>query len=446
MRSMKENQELQEAPPRSSQIAEMPSAPTQSQIAAGEKPPRFVALRSRNFRLFWMGNLLSNVGTFAQQTAQGWLVRTITPDPNHAAANLSLVAACGTLPILLFTLYAGVLADRVDKRRALVITNASAAIIAVLLAILVSSGHTQVWHVALLALCTGLVNAFDIPIRQSFNREMVPLEDLPNAIALNSSAFNAARVAGPAVGGLLLRSVGLAACFWVNAFSFGAMIAALACQKMTWEASEKGAPSGREVWEDVRAGFDFVKENPTLRVTTILIAWLSFSTMSFGTLLPLFAKDIFHSDEAGFALLMTCNGVGALASAVVLAVAGQMRHKGKRLLLGSFCFALSVAAFALAPNLYIGCFWLILAGCFLLTSLMTSNTMVQTIAPDELRGRVFSIYSLALIGTAPLGAISIGTLAHYVGAPHAVAGCALSAAAFCFAVFVRYRRTLWKEK
>ena len=421
---------------------EVPSAPTEAQLESGARPPRFAALRHRNFRLFWTGNLLSNVGTFAQQTAQGWLVRSITHDPRQAATNLSLVAACGTLPILLFTLYAGVLADSVDKRRALIVTNAIAALIAVALTILVASGVIQVWHVALLSLATGFVNAFDIPIRQSFNREMVEAEDIPNAIALNSSAFNAARVAGPAVGGLLLRIVGTAACFGANAFSFVAMLIALFSQRL---------PAAKRVgrafsWADLREGVRFVRANPTLRVTTLLIGFVSLSTMSFGTLLPLFARDIFHTDERGFATLMTCNGLGALGSAVALAVAGQMRHKGKRLLVGSFGFCLSVWAFSLSPHLPQACLCLIVAGWFLLTFLMTANTLVQTIAPDNLRGRVFSIYSLALIGTAPIGAISIGALARHLGARQAVGSCALSAAAFTLFIFLRYRQSLWKEK
>ncbi len=421
-------------------------APASSRPAPQATPLRFAALRYPNFRLFWGGNLLSNVGTFAQQTAQGWLVRSITLDPSQAATNLSLVTACGTLPILLLTLYAGVLADRVDKRRALIITNGGAALIAILLAILVGAGHVQVWHVMVLAACTGIVNAFDIPIRQSFNREMVEPVDIPNAIALNSSAFNAARVAGPAVGGLLLRVLGLAACFWANAFSFVAMLAALGLQKLPPHQAETEKATMSSVLHDARDGWLYVMSHPVLRATTILVAFVSLTTMSFGTLLPMFAKDVFHSDARGFATLMTCNGLGALVAAVALAAAGQMRHRGKRLLLGAFGFCLSVVGFALSPGLFWACVALIAAGWFLLTFLMTANTFVQTLCPDELRGRVFSVYSLALIGTAPLGAIFVGQLASLIGPRHAVAACALSAALFTFGVWARHRRSLWKER
>lgn len=419
-----------------------PAAPTEAQIES-TREPRFSAMRHRNFRVFWAGNLLSNIGTFAQQAAQGWLVRTLTVDARQAPANLAMVTACGTFPILFLTLWAGVVADRVDKRRALMVTNSIAAILAIVLALLVHFRLVEIWHVALVALCTGGVNAFDIPIRQSFNKEMVGRDDLPNAIALNSSAFNAARVAGPAVGGLLLRYFGTAAGFGFNALSFAAMLIGLSLQRIA--SQPKSSAPRASAANDIREGFAWVWGNQTLRLITILVGVVSLFAMSFGVLLPVFAKDVFRTDERGFALLMTCNGLGALGSAVSLALAGQMRHKGKRLLLGAFGFCLSVVAFACAPHIGWGSVWLVVAGWFLLTFLMTANTMVQTLAPDALRGRVFSIYSLALIGTTPFGALLLGALAKECGPRMAVQLCALVAAAFTFAVYVRFR-SLWKEK
>jgi MFS family permease len=427
-----------ESPPR---VDDRPSAPTEAQLESEAKPARFAALRHRNFRLFWAGNLLSNTGTFAQQAAQGWLVRALTVNPNDAPTNLSLVTACGTFPILILTLYAGVVADRVDRRQALLVTNALAACLALFLAVLVYFGMAQVWHVAVIALFTGCVNAFDIPIRQSYNREMVEPDDLPNAIALNSSAFNAARVLGPAVGGVLLRTVGTAGCFAANAFSYFAMLLGLSMQRLPPQHRERKQMR----LSDIREGFCFVWTDDILRLVTILVAFVSLMAMSFAPLLPVFARDIFKTNESGFAALMTCNGLGALGSAVSLAVAGQMRHKGKRLLVGAFGFCLSVVCFAASPTLVFGCIWLIVAGWFLLTFLMTANTMIQTMAPDDLRGRVFSVYSLALIGTAPLGALMLGALAKVLGARTAVEFCASIAAAFTFMIFYRYR-SLWKAR
>ncbi len=414
---------------------------------------RFPAFAHRNFRLFWVGNLISLIGTWAQQTAQGWLMRKMTPDP----ALIAGVAACGSIPILLLTLYAGAVADRVDKRRTLLWTNWASLVLAAVLGVLVGTGVVQIWHIATVAFCVGIVNAFDIPVRQSFNAEMVAREDLPNAIALNSSAFNAARVLGPATGGWLLHHLGIAGCFFANSLSFVALIFGLSRMKLadqkadstpqnTESSTRFEVPSARPVQRaDIWEGFRFVRGHSVLWPVVLLVAWVSIFAMSFSSLLPVFAKDVFGSDERGFSILMTCNGVGALGSALSLAIFGAMRHKGKRLLLGALLFCLSVIAFASAPNLPSGCLCLIFAGWFLLTFLMTANTLVQTLAPDELRGRVFSLYSLALIGTSPLGAGAVGLAARPLGTRHAVQLGAMCAALFCIAMFL-FCRSLWKEK
>lgn len=414
----------------------MPSAPTEEQMREGEAPPRFAALRHRNFRLFWFGNLLSLFGTLAQGTAQGWLVRQLTSEPQIITA----VAACNSLPISFLTLYAGVIADRIDKRRGLLVTNALSAVLAFALGLLEYLQVVQVWHVAVLALLLGTVNAFDIPIRQSFNVEMVGREDLPNAIALNSTAFNSARVVGPALGGILMGTVGIAGCFFLNALSFVALIVGLLMQRLPPHVPQ----DKKSNLADLPEGFYFVSRHPTLRIVTILVGFVSLAAMSFATLLPVFAKDVFHTNEHGFSTLMTCNGAGALGAAFSLALTGKMRHRGKRLLLGAFLYCLSVIAFATAPYLSLGCFFLVIAGWFLLTFLMTANTIVQTLAPDNLRGRVFSLYSLALIGTTPLGALIVGALAKAWGPRPAVQFGAGVAAVFVLGVYLRCH-SLWKE-
>ena len=411
---------------------------------------RFPAMRHRNFRLFWTGNLISLIGTMAQQTAQGWLVRDLTSSPFL----LTLVAACGTAPILIFTLPAGVVADRVDKRRALFVTNAAAAIFSLILAALVYFRVASVGNIALVAFGVGVVNAFDIPIRQSFNIEMVGREDLPNAIAFNSSAFNGARVAGPMVGGFLLRSVGIAGCFFINTLSFGALLLGLSLMRLAPFAPARDASTRAETgdgfsWPETRKqlaeGFRFVRGDAVIWPVVILVAWVSLFGMSFGTLLPIFARDVFRTDSAGYSHLLTFNGVGAMCAAIVLALSGKMEHKGKRLLLGAALFSTCVLGFATAPSLTIAFIWLIGAGWFLLTFLMTANTLVQTISPDDLRGRVFSLYSLALIGTSPLGALLIGAAAQNVGVRVAVAGGSLLSVAFTAFVFLRCR-DLWKHR
>jgi MFS family permease len=399
---------------------------------------RFPALRHHNFRLFWFGNLVSLFGTLAQQAAQSWLVRDKLTDNTVLIA---VIAACGTAPFLVLTLYAGVVADQVDKRRALIILNAIAAGFALFWAALVHFQVFTIWNVALLTLIGGVVNAFDVPVRQAFNSEMVPQDDLPNAIALNSTAFNSARVAGPALGGFLIHAIGMAGCFLANAVSFAALIWGLS----RMDLPPRDAKRVGHGLEGLKQGFLFVRGHETLWLVTLLVGVCSTCAMSFGTLLSVFAKDIFQTDARGFSILLSCNGMGALVSAFSLAVAGKMRHRGKRLLLGAFLFCLSVMAFSVAPNFYIACFWLIAAGWFLLTFLTTGNTLVQTLAPEDMRGRVFSLYSLALIGTAPVGALLLGTLARVplLGPRGAVFICAWYAAMFTFSLYWRFKK-LWK--
>jgi MFS family permease len=233
----------------------------------------------------------------------------------------------------------------------------------------------------------------------------------------------------------------MAGCFFINALSFVALIVGL----MLMRLQPSKAPGQPMRLLDLLEGYRFVRTHGTLWLVTLLVAWVSLFAMSFGALLPVFAKDVFATDERGFSLLMTCNGMGALGAAVTLAIAGRMRHKGKRLLLGAALFCLCVIAFASSSTLVVGCVWLIGAGWCLLTFLMTANTMVQTNAPDHLRGRVFSLYSMALIGTSPVGMILIGAWARMWGARAAVQTGASIAALFVLYLFLRERR-LWKEK
>jgi predicted MFS family arabinose efflux permease len=319
--------------------------------------------------------------------------------------------------------------------------NSIAACLALMWAALVHFDYVQVGYVALLTFIGGVINTFDVPVRQAFNSEMVPQDDLPNAIALNSTAFNSARVAGPALGGFLISLLGLAGCFLANALSYLALIFGLSRMDLPPRRSARAGQGLNGLIE----GYRFVREHEVLWLVTLLVGVVATCAMSFGTLLSVFAKDVFHTDARGFTLLMSCNGAGALGSALSLAVAGKMRHQGKRLLLGAFLFCLSVINFSFASSLWIGCLWLIAAGWFLLTFLMTANTLVQMLSPDDLRGRVFSLYSLALIGTAPIGSLFIGALARvpFLGPRGAVCSGALIAAIFALMVYARFR-TLWK--
>ena len=373
-------------------------------------PPAF---RHRNFRLFWTANATSLIGTLAQDAARGWLVRSLTKDP----FTVSAIAACTSLPVLFLTLYAGAVADRVDKRRGLLLTNILAAILAAVLWALTYWKVISVWQVAVVSLLVGAVNAFDIPIRQSMNVEMVGREDLPSAIALNSTAFNGARVLGPAVGGLLIKMVGTAGCFGINALSFLPLIVNLRRMDLSHVAKANKAPISLL---DVREGLGWVRAHATVWPLITLVAVSSTFALSYGNLLPIFARDVFHTDEGGYSAMLSSAGAGSLAAAAQLALSGKMGHKGRRLFGGAFGFCASIAAFSFAPSLVPACVCLFVGGYCLLTFLTTANTLVQTLAPDNLRGRVFSLYSLALIGAAPIGALWVGKAAQFLGARHAV--------------------------
>jgi len=398
---------------------------------------RFPAFAHRNFRLFWTGNVVSLVGTLAQEAGRGWLVRTLTPDAFTVAA----VAACGSVPILFLTLFAGALADRVDKKRGLLLTNFISMILAAILAFLTWKAWISVVGLATISLLVGVVNAFDIPMRQSMNVEMVGREDLPNAIALNSTAFNGARVAGPAVGGFLIHTLGMAGCFALNALSFLALIFNLGRMDLPPAEKNKRAAGLTEI----REGFAFVRDHPTLWPTTLLVAVCSLFALSFSTLMPVFAQDVFKTDARGYSILLASSGAGALFSAASLAVANAMKHKGKRLLGGALAFCACVGGFAFAPTLILACVWLFASGFCLLTFLTTANTLVQTTAPDALRGRVFSLYSLALIGAGPIGALWTGAAAKICGPRLGVALSAMLAAAWTIGTFWKCR-ALWKER
>lgn len=418
-------------------IAATPGTQNGAQVGEASKTPRFAAFGHRNFRLFWGGNLVSLVGTLAQEAARGWLVRTLTADP----LTLTFVAACSTLPVLFLTLYSGAVADRVNKVRGLIFTNSAALILALLLWALTALGAIQIWQIAAIAFVVGVVNAFDVTMRQSLNLEMVGRRDLPNAIALNSTAFNSARVLGPAVGGALIAGVGIAGCFLLNALSFLPLIFNL--RKIDVPQPERA--KGRAGLNEVREGFDWIRAHPVLAPTTTLIAVCSFFAFSAGNLFPIFAKDVFHSDARGFSLLLTTSGVGALLAAALMAASSEMRRKGKRLLGGALGFCVCIIGFAQSPTLPIGCAFLGVSGFCLLTCLMSANTLVQVAAPDNLRGRVFSFYSLALIGMAPIGAIWISALAKWFGPREAVTISAGLAAAWTLWTYLRYR-VVWKER
>lgn len=405
-------------------------APTPRREAAragsGAPPARgtFAALRHRNFRLFFAGHLLSMVGTWMQTTAMGWLVLELT----DSALLLGLVTAAGSLPVLLFTLYAGVLADRVDKRRVIVAAQAAAAVLALVLAVLTGTGHVTVPLILALVFLLGTAGAFEIPTRQSFFVELVGQEDLTSAIALNSSAFSASRVVGPAFAGALLGSVGVAACFYLNAVSYLAVIAGLLAIRLPpFRVPERTAST----LTNLREGFAFIRADRPVRTLVWTIAALSVFGFPYAMLLPVFARDVLHVGAPGLGWLLAASGSGALAGGITLStLAGRVR-RGRLVLGACLVFALLVGAFALSRSFALSLVLLAGAGfCMILTN-ASVNALLQSLVPDRLRGRVMSVYVFMFLGMAPLGSLQAGALARWFGAP---AGLAAGAAALALVV------------
>lgn len=373
---------------------------------------RFTALQYRDFRLFWFGQIISLSGTWMQSVAQGWLVYSLTKSPFY----LGLVAASGSLPILLFTLAGGIAADRFRKRNLLLLTQALSVLPAFLLGILTDINMITVWQVALLAAVLGTVNAFDIPARQSFLIELVGRDSLTSAIALNSAAFHGARMIGPVVAGITIASLGLPACFYLNALSFVAVIIALSKMSIQGEIRE----SSNGLFKDFIEGIRFVKSSYGISRIILLIAVFSLVGLPFITLLPVFAGEVLDAGAKGFGFLVGATGAGALAAALLLAFRGDIRDKGRFISIAALSASVSLLAFSLSKNIFISIPFLLVVGWGLVSFLATANSYIQLSAPDNLRGRVMSVFTLVFLGTAPIGNSLVGAMADYIGTPYTV--------------------------
>ena len=391
----------------------------------------FLALRHRNFRLFWTGQLISLIGTWMQTTGQAWLVLELT----HSALLLGLVGALQFLPVLILSLFGGVLADRLPKRTVLRFTQSFATLQAFVLWILVATGEVRLWHVLVLASLLGLTNSVDMPTRQAFVVEMVGREDLPNAIALNSSLFNMARILGPGLGGLIIAWLGVAPLFLLNAVSFIPVIIGLfLIDKSTLYAQVKRTPAGKDApgqstLQSMREGLAYVARTPSILLIITVIGVVSLFGINFNVVLPLFATDVLHVGAVGFGFISSAFGFGSLCSALWLAWSNR-RPGVTWLLYGIGIFCVLEILFALS-HLYLLSLVLIAGvGFAQIAFSATANTIVQTVAPDRLRGRVMSVYMMVFAGSVPPGNLFTGGIAHLFSAPVALlAGAGLSLAA-----------------
>ena len=383
-----------------------------------EAPPprafRLGALSHRNFRLFLLGQGVSLIGTWMQSVALGWLVLEITNSPFA----VGLTQAFRSLGVLVFTVYAGVIVDRVDKRRLIVWTQGLQMLEALALAALVWTGRVTTSQVMALALLFGIVNAFDIPARQAFVAELVGKADLMNAIALNSSMFNAARIVGPAIAGVVIGVAGVGMCFLLNGVSYVAVIAGLLAMRLPPFMTRARTISA---WEGVRQAVAFVRGDARVWVLVVLVAVFSVLGFPFIVLMPVVARDVLHTDARGYGLLMAAVGVGAMLGALGLALAGPRVRKGAALLAGGAAFGVLLVLFTGVRSVGVALALLALAGCAMIVTTALANTVLQTLVPDELRGRVMAFYAFVFVGMAPFGAFQAGLVAEHTSAPVAIA-------------------------
>lgn len=372
----------------------------------------FAALSVPNFRLFWFSQLISLTGTWIQVVGQAWLVLNLTNSP----LALGTVTTLQFLPILLLTLVAGVVADRVPKRRFLVATQSAAALQALLLALLVSTGLVRLWHVYVLALALGVNNAFDNPTRQAFVPEMVGKDLLRNAIPLNSTLFNSARIVGPAIGGLTIAILGVGGTFFLNAASFVPVIGALLLMRSSQLFPTRKA-EGRMLTQ-LREGLDFAVGTPRVFLILLLLAFIGTFGYNFTVMLPLLARFVLHVQSVGFGIMTSVVGVGSVLAA--LSIAYTRSATEKQLLLGAAAFSLLLILVGLSRWFGVTLVLLVLLGFAGIIFTATANTRLQLSAPDGLRGRVMSLYILLFAGTTPIGSFLLGNVAERFGVQKAI--------------------------
>ena len=375
-------------------------------------PTALRAFRHRDFCYFWAGQLVSLVGSWMQSVGQSWIVLELT----HSPFKLGVISALQFGPMLFLSFLAGALADRVRKRRLLLLTQSALMLQAFALAALDRTGHIQFWHVATLATLYGIANTLDLPSRQSFVVEIVGKHDLINAIALNSAVFNGARVVGPAVAGLLVARYGVGIAFLLNGLSFVAVLAALLAIRTEGEPRPR---SGDTLGQEILHGLRYAWETPLIALILSLLFVMSLFVINFSVLVPLIAREVLHEGAHGFGLLMASLGIGAVAGAVALALAGRGRAPRWLLAGTALAAAAGVAGLGLVRQFWVAAAVLTVEGFVMIVFMASSNTTMQVTVPDVLRGRLMGLYAFLFVGMTPFGALLIGTIAERWGVPAA---------------------------
>ncbi len=391
------------------------AAPTKTEeVSASRFANTFRALKHRNFQLFFSGQFISLIGTWMQNVARSWLIYKLT----GSVALLGLVGFAGQFPVFLLSTIGGAIADKYDRRKILVATQIASMILTLTMGILVLTGNIVEWHIFAIAVLSGIVNSFDIPTRQSFVVDMVGREDLLNAIALNSSMFNGARIVGPAIAGVVVSLVGTGWCFVGDGISYIAVIAGLLLMNIERKAILQ---TGGSALEKIKEGFSFVRQTHPIRNLLLLLGLVSLMGMPYAVLMPIFADQILNGGVQGLGILMGASGAGALIAALYLASRRNLKGLGTIVGTSSGIFGVFLILFSLSHTFWLSAILLVPIGFSMMLQMSSSNTLIQAMAPDHLRGRVMAVYSMMFMGMAPIGALLAGSLANYLGAPLTVA-------------------------
>ncbi len=375
----------------------------------------FSSLSVRDFRIYWVGMFVSLIGTWIQTIAQSWLVFELS----QSAFLMGLVGFLGSMPIFLLTLFAGAMADRVNKRKILIITQAAFMLLAFVLAALTQLHLISTWHIMIIAIANGVVMAFDAPSRQAMVVELVGKRYLMNAIALNSAAFNSARMIGPAVAGILVAAIGMSGCFYINAVSFIPVLASLWFIRNRHHQMRPAA--GASLVHDIKEGIRYIGRTRVVLMMILIVGTMSMFGISYMILMPIVADRILHIGMAGLGMLMSCAGGGALAAALMLARLSGLRRKGPRLIAACAVFSLFLTLFSFSTLPWLSGVLIVFVGWSSVTAVSLINTLLQSLVPDEYRGRIMSAYMFTFAGVLPFGNLFSGALAQAVGVAHAVA-------------------------
>ncbi len=397
----------------------------------------FLALKYQNYKLWFFGQMISLFGTWMQTTAQGFFIYELT----HSSAYLGYLGFAAGLPTWIFMLYAGVIADRMPRKRILIFTQTTMMILAFILACMTFLKIVKPWHIILLASGMGIANAFDAPARLAFVRELVEPEALTNAIALNAAMFNIAIALGPAVGGIIYATLGPGWCFTINGITFIAVISAISSMNIS---GSKISKYDNSAIEDLKQGFKYDFTHPTIRFLILTIAVMALFGQPYTTLLPAWAVKILHGDARTNGFLQTARGIGALLSALFIASLGIFKFKGKLLSIGTFLFPVFVILFALNSNFIVSLIFLFCAGMAQILIMNLCNSLVQLQVEEEFRGRVMGIYTFSFFGLLPFGALWIGSFAQFAGERISIIIAAVIT--LFYALLLYSSRCVWKLK